>query len=238
MWLFETLASTSKIQRPRCVWGRHFSICVMIGGIHVIDSFFFFPNIKTWTYFAHVFLFNFHQDLIRNVPIMEVSFTAVDPSTKGMFSFITSDSRLGLMYCHAFQVKGTVSDVQRVVSEFSVALKNISWEKESEREEPILYINTYVSQSEAETIIKTISTGFELARVEAEKSTSAGIRQITGKRAYKTVSFLFFFLFLFFLTVLDLCCIFSSASWWWRWIGRKRWAFISSFFSPVLFPPS
>lgn len=50
------------------------------------------------------------KDIIKSVPIMEVSFTALDPKDKKMFSYITNDSRLGLMYCHAFSVKNRVGD--------------------------------------------------------------------------------------------------------------------------------
>ncbi len=45
------------------------------------------------------------RELIKTVSIMEVSFTAFDPDDKRLFSYITNDSRLGLIYCHAFSVK-------------------------------------------------------------------------------------------------------------------------------------
>jgi hypothetical protein len=48
------------------------------------------------------------HDIIKTVSIMEVTFTAFDPDDKRLFSYITNDSRLGLIYCHAFSVKAKV----------------------------------------------------------------------------------------------------------------------------------
>ena len=50
---------------------------------------------------------------IKAVPIMDVSFTAFDPEDRHLFSYITNDSRLGLIYCHAFSVKSKVKNVKR-----------------------------------------------------------------------------------------------------------------------------
>lgn len=44
-------------------------------------------------------------ETIKAVPIMEVTFTALHPKEKKLFSYITNDSRLGLIYCHAFEVE-------------------------------------------------------------------------------------------------------------------------------------
>eukprot|EP00053_Salpingoeca_punica_P014733 m.134071 g.134071 ORF g.134071 m.134071 type:complete len:756 (+) comp16527_c0_seq2:243-2510(+) len=45
------------------------------------------------------------KDIIRTVPISQVSYWNLDPDYKGLFAYITADTRLGLKYCHAFIAK-------------------------------------------------------------------------------------------------------------------------------------
>nr|BAG55496.1 protein tyrosine kinase [Monosiga ovata] len=55
------------------------------------------------------------HDIIKTVSIMEVSFTAFDPDDKRLFSYITNDSRLGLIYCHAFSVKNKAAEIPEMI---------------------------------------------------------------------------------------------------------------------------
>ncbi|EDQ85659.1 uncharacterized protein MONBRDRAFT_11724 [Monosiga brevicollis MX1] len=43
------------------------------------------------------------KNVIKSIPVMEISFTAVHPKDSKMMLVITNDARLGLKYCHAFQ---------------------------------------------------------------------------------------------------------------------------------------
>ena len=50
---------------------------------------------------------SFGQEVIKSLPILQISFSAVHPKDSKLIMWITNDPRLELMYCHAFQVKKT-----------------------------------------------------------------------------------------------------------------------------------
>ena len=65
------------------------------------------------------------NNVIKAVPIMEISFTAVHPKDHRLILWITNDARLGLMYCHAFQVKKSKGEevLETIASSFAEAKK-------------------------------------------------------------------------------------------------------------------
>lgn len=48
---------------------------------------------------------------IKVFPIMDVSFTALDPKDSKKFSFITNDTQFGLLYCHSFGISAADSQI-------------------------------------------------------------------------------------------------------------------------------
>ena len=48
------------------------------------------------------------QEMIKECPIREVTFVAMDATDKKLFSFITTNKSLGLIVCHTFSVKSRV----------------------------------------------------------------------------------------------------------------------------------
>lgn len=79
-------------QAPRLV-----SIEVSAAGIHLVDE--------------------ATRELIKAVPILDISFTALDPKDKKMFCYITHDPRLKIMACHVFSVKGSAQDIPVTIAE-------------------------------------------------------------------------------------------------------------------------
>ncbi|EGD74911.1 TK/HMTK protein kinase [Salpingoeca rosetta] len=45
------------------------------------------------------------HEVIKSIPILDISFSAVHPKDSKLVMWITNDARLDLMYCHAFHVK-------------------------------------------------------------------------------------------------------------------------------------
>eukprot|EP00040_Diaphanoeca_grandis_P013538 m.68478 g.68478 ORF g.68478 m.68478 type:complete len:734 (-) comp23959_c0_seq1:137-2338(-) len=60
---------------------------------------------------------------LKMFSIIEVSFTAIDGKDSGKLSFITNDSRFGLLYCHCFSVQGgKASEIPETIAEaFGIA---------------------------------------------------------------------------------------------------------------------
>lgn len=54
-------------------------------------------------------------DVIQNTPMGLVTFSAVDPSDKKQFAYITR-SKAGPLYCHIFSVKERAGDIPRAIS--------------------------------------------------------------------------------------------------------------------------
>ena len=45
---------------------------------------------------------------MKEAPIADVTFVAMDPTDKKLFSYITTDKAMNLILCHTFQVKARV----------------------------------------------------------------------------------------------------------------------------------
>ena len=73
-------------------------------------------------------------ELIKSVPILDVSFTALDPKDKKLFSYITHDARLKLMACHVFSVKGKAQEIPITIAEAFRAVSAPLKEKRREQQ--------------------------------------------------------------------------------------------------------
>ena len=65
------------------------------------------------------------NEVLRTVPIMEISFVALDPKDKRLLTYITSDQALGTSTCHAFQISKShePEEIPRAISEAFKAAK-------------------------------------------------------------------------------------------------------------------
>ena len=49
------------------------------------------------------------QEIIKTIPIADVTYPAVDAKNRKLVSLITTDARLGLKYCFVFTMKEKVT---------------------------------------------------------------------------------------------------------------------------------
>ena len=50
------------------------------------------------------------KEIVKTLPIADVTYPAVDSKNKKLVSLITSDARLGLKYCYVFTMADKVRD--------------------------------------------------------------------------------------------------------------------------------